>query len=158
MRRWTPAIRVRGHSMRPTLRDGQIALVLPRWRPVRVGDIVVLVTRDSGRLVKRVAAGPGSLVELEAGRLYVDGRAHDGLPRVAGPRIETWRVPSGHVFVVGDNLRRSDDSRVWSEPFVPVGRIAGLVPRGRQGPRRPRLRTAHVASVDAPTRIPDGAR
>lgn len=113
--------------MQPTLRDGQVAVVRPHGRRIRVGDIVVFSTREGGRRVKRVAAAPGDLVELEAGRLSVNGRPYDGAPRVCGPLVARWWVPEGHVFVVGDDLRHSDDSRVWGEPFVPVERISGVV-------------------------------
>lgn len=117
--------------MEPTLRDGQVALVRPRWRRVRVGDIVVLAMGGGERYVKRVAAGPSDVVELEAGRLYVNRRSYDGDPRTVGPRVETWRIPHGHLFVVGDDLARSDDSRTWSEPLVPAERIVGVVVAGR---------------------------
>lgn len=122
--------------MQPTLRDGQFVLVRPGGRGVLVGDVVVFTTGDGERRVKRVAAGPDDLVELEAGRLYVNGRSYDGHPRTAGPWVETWRVPERHVFVVGDDLRRSDDSRVWREPYVPVERISGVVMLRRSRARK----------------------
>lgn len=118
--------------MEPTLHDGQIALVRPRGRRVRVRDIVVFVTPDGGRYVKRVAAVPEDVVEMEAGRLSVERRPYGGPGNSPGAAVATWRVPEGHVFVVGDDLTHSDDSRVWDEPFVPIGRVVGVVwPRRR---------------------------
>ena len=112
--------------MQPALDDGRWLLTRPAGRRVHVGDIVVF-TRGSGqRCVKRVAAGPGDLVQLEAGRLSVGQRPDDGRPQARGAWVVRWRVPEGHVFVIGDNHHASDDSRVWNEPFVPVSRISGV--------------------------------
>lgn len=137
--RWTPVVRVRGRSMQPTLEHGQWLLTRPKFRCVEVGDIVVLTARGGARYVKRIAAGPGDVVELEAGRLFVNRQAQDGQPRRSGARVVTWRVPAGHFFVVGDNPRQSNDSRVWKEPFVAESRISGVALRRRlTGPgRRP---------------------
>lgn len=136
--------------MHPTLTDGQLLLTRPAGRHVQVGDIVVLMNGRGERCVKRVAAGPGDLVELEAGRLYVNRRSYDGRPRTAGGRVETWRVPHGHFFVAGDNLRQSDDSRVWQEPFVPASRISAVAIRSRSLDRAP----ASSASTRARARGP----
>lgn len=127
MARWIPLVRVHGRSMQPTLYAGQILLTRPAGRHVTVGDVVVLAATAPGALyVKRVAAGPGDVVELEAGRMYVNDRPWDGCPRVPGARVCTWSVPAGHYFVVGDNLPESIDSRVWTQPFVPASRISGV--------------------------------
>jgi signal peptidase I len=118
--------------MHPTLEHGQLLLTRPRIGHLQVGDIVVFTAGPGVRYVKRIAGNPGDLVELEAGRLFVNQRSHDGQPRTAGARVETWCVPDGHVFVVGDNAAQSDDSRVWHEPFVPVTRISGVALAGRR--------------------------
>jgi signal peptidase I len=142
--RWTPFIRVRGPSMRPALRDGQVTLVRPRGRRIRVGDIVVFVTPEGTRYVKRVAAVSGDVVEMEAGQLSVDGRPRDGLPRSVGAVVATWCVPEGHVFVVGDDLAQSDDSRVWPDPYVPIDRILGVVLGGRRRAARWALQDSNL--------------
>ena len=124
--RWTPLVRIRGRSMQPTLAPGQLLLTRPAGRAVAVDDIVVVTAAPGTLCVKRVAAGPGDVVELEAGRLSVNGCPWSGPPGGAGARVQTWRVPDSHYFLVGDNLRESDDSRVWPEPFVAASRISGV--------------------------------
>lgn len=138
--RWTPLVRIRGRSMQPTLAPGQLLPTRPALGRLAAGDIVVITAAPGTRYVKRVAAGPGDLVELEAGRLYVNGHGWDGRPRAAGGRVQAWRVPAGHWFVVGDDLQASDDSRVWPQPFVPTARISGVA-LGRWP--RPLSATAH---------------
>ncbi|WBY01369.1 signal peptidase I [Ramlibacter tataouinensis] len=147
--RWTPLVRIRGRSMQPTLAPGRLLLTRPPLGRVAVGDIVVITAAPGTRYVKRVAAGPGDLVELEAGRLYVNDRPWDGQPRVAGARVQSWRVPEGHWFVVGDDLQASDDSRVWPRPFVAASRISGVA-LGRW--RRPGLAASASAATRGPAR------
>lgn len=123
--------------MHPTLTHGQLLLTRPRGGRLEVGDIVVIAMEGGERYAKRIAAGPGDLVELEAGRLFVNQRSYDGRPRRTGAHVQTWRVPDGHIFVVGDNLGQSDDSRVWNEPFIPAFRISGVALRRRRLPAAP---------------------
>src|SRR5450756_2594840 len=80
-------------------------------------------------MIKRVVGLPGDLVELEAGRLFVNGESLDGHRRVPGAYTQTWRVPGASYFMAGDNPAVSDDSRVWDEPFVPVESVEAVVTR-----------------------------
>ncbi len=55
-----------GDSMRPTLDDGDEVIALRPWRPVRRGDLVVLVDPREPRrwLVKRVGERRGARLDL----------------------------------------------------------------------------------------------
>ncbi|MHB1166570.1 MAG: signal peptidase I [Candidatus Nanopelagicales bacterium] len=133
-------VRVAGQSMAPTYRSSDLLLIRPVGRasaPAQRGDVVVFCHGDL-RMIKRVVGLPGDLVELEVGRLFVNGEPVDGRPRVRGAYTQTWRVPRTSYFMAGDNPAVSDDSRVWDEPFVPVERIEAVVTRPLVGPRRPR--------------------
>jgi len=117
--------------MEPSLADGRVVMTLPVGGRARRGDVVALHLGAGPRLVKRLVAGPGDIVELESGRLRVNDVELDG-PRVPGAFVQTWTVPPEHWFVVGDNRSVSTDSRSWAEPFVPSsaiqGRVLGVAP------------------------------
>ena len=149
--------KVEGHSMDPTLADGQhlivnkltyarvdverLRQVTPFWGdagaderelfsgPQR-GDIVILHDpRDHAgkELVKRVIGLPGEVLEISAGRVYINGRLLDE-PYIhqkwsgEKPRV---LIPEGDYFVLGDNRDGSADSRYFG--LVPRDLIVGKV-------------------------------
>ena len=130
-------VRVGGESMAPSYRQFDLLLTRAVGRDTVLPRGAVVVFRHGGaRMLKRVVGVPGDHVELEAGRLFVNGRSVDGRPRVPGASIQAWRVPKGGYFVAGDNAGASDDSRVWDEPFVPVGDVEAVVIQRVAGARR----------------------
>ncbi|MBN2339056.1 MAG: signal peptidase I [Acidobacteria bacterium] len=95
-------------SMEPSVHAGDYVLAdktaYDRMAPQK-GDIVIFVNPDnrSQRYIKRIEALPG-----------------DPVPTSDGGVLE---VPHGSVFVTGDNLQRSRDSRHFG--FVPLRDIVG---------------------------------
>ena len=111
----TWVVRVAGESMAPTHRSGDLLLTrrVGDGRLPRRGEVVVL--RHAGtRMLKRVVGLPDDRVELEAGRLFVNGQSVDGRARQRGAYTAAWRVPKGSYFVAGDNPAVSSDSRTWT--------------------------------------------
>lgn len=115
-------IGVDGHSMVPTLQNGDRLLVLSSLldHDYEYGDIVVLREESflEEPIVKRVIATEGQTVDIgfEAGIVYVDGEALDE-PYINEPTyVEEGTefpltVPEGCIFVMGDNRNHSSDSR-----------------------------------------------
>lgn len=118
----TRLIGVDGHSMVPTLQNGDRLLVLSSLldSDYEYGDIVVLREESflEEPIVKRVIATEGQTVDIdfEAGVVYVDGEALDE-PYINEPTYMEegtefpLTVPEGCIFVMGDNRNHSSDSR-----------------------------------------------
>ena len=116
-------IGVDGHSMVPTLQDGDRLLVTTSLLSgdYEYGDIVIIqkgAFAGGEPIVKRVIATEGQTVDIDfdAGVVYVDGTALEE-PYTREP---TWTqegtefpltVPEGSIFVMGDNRNHSSDSR-----------------------------------------------
>ena len=114
---------VSGTSMVPTLVDGDYLLLLstPLYNTPKYGDIIV-ASKDTFRngepIIKRVIAVEGQTVDIDfrSGIVYVDGVALDepytnGLTTLDEGTDFPLVVDEGHVFVLGDNRGRSEDSR-----------------------------------------------
>lgn len=104
--------------MEPALRDGDLALVWNRRRPLARGRIVLIRAEGAGGMihVKRVVGLPGERVEFRDGSLFING-AHfpepylGGLPANAGLCRAAWTLGADEYFAMGDNRARSADSR-----------------------------------------------
>ena len=96
------------------------------------GDIVTFWDEELNKvLVKRVIGLPGETLSFKNGYTYVNGEKLDEsyLPTqgITYPRHEgdTFTVPEGCIFFMGDNRGGSNDSRLLGEPYVPVSNIQG---------------------------------
>lgn len=115
-------IGVDGHSMVPTLQDGDRLLVLNSmlYDDYKHGDIVVLRKASflSEPIVKRVIATAGQTVDIDfsTGSVYVDGvlLKEDYINELTFTEEGTefpLTIPEGSIFVMGDNRNHSNDSR-----------------------------------------------
>ena len=119
--------------------------VLVKWSKPNRGDVIVFNKRlnqpsqDDGlheAIVKRVIALEGDLIEICGAQVILNGTplvepyaqweeesggGHEDSQYHFGP----FRVPVGKVFVLGDNRADSEDSRLWSDPFVPLSQVVG---------------------------------
>lgn len=130
-------IGVDGHSMVPTLQDGDRLLVTTSLLSgdYEYGDIVIIQKgsfADGEPIVKRVIATGGQTVDIdfETGAVYVDGTLleEDYINELTFVEEGTefpLTVPEGSIFVMGDNRNHSSDSRDASLGTVDTRYVIG---------------------------------
>lgn len=121
-------------SMEPTLKNGQNVIVKRnsyKIKEVERGDIIVFVSNKKD-IVKRVIGLPGDKVEIKDDRVYINGALYDESYSCGDTESEQneYQVPDNKYFVLGDNRENSDDSRLWSDPYVDRKDIIGKVIAG----------------------------
>lgn len=95
---------IRGNSMEPTFYTGERLLVSDAYwlvGDIKKNDIVVLDLPDKHEvIIKRVYGLPGDEIDLNLG-------PKEGYSLTDGPLV----VPDGKLWVIGDNMPVSEDSR-----------------------------------------------
>ena len=111
---------VSGDSMYPTLHSGDRVIYNRRTADYKAGDVIVLKRPDGEEFVKRIVAVAGDTVNIQNGKVYVNGEEE----KLDGPVGETKASDEGdveypvtvqddQVFVLGDNREVSEDSRMF---------------------------------------------
>lgn len=146
------AFKIPSGSMIPTLQIGDWLLVnkfmygikipvlrktlIPFTKPKR-GDVVVFIypMDRSKDFIKRVIGVGGDIIEIKNKKIYINGTAFNDthgiytdsliLPRSMQPRdnFGPVKVPTGHIFAMGDNRDNSYDGRFWG--FVNLDDVVG---------------------------------
>lgn len=143
---FTPVV-VDGASMMPTFEDRDKVIVDkigPKLTNYDHFDVVVIQIDKEISYIKRIIGKPGDRVEYVDDELFINGEKFDE------PYLEAYKqqltdsgsltedftleeylgesvVPKGHYFVLGDNRRKSFDSRYESVGFIAQDKIMGKV-------------------------------
>jgi signal peptidase I len=121
--------KVYGSCMEPNLVTGQRLLgnkFVYRFEQPKRGDIVVFkYPLDPHRIfIKRIIGLPGETIEIHKGKVYIDNKKLSEasyVKKAVHGDFPAEKIPSGSVFVLGDNRDQSNDSRYWGD--LPLANI-----------------------------------
>ena len=138
--------RVEQHSMQNTLQPGEHLLIdkiTPRFDDYSRGDIIVFHPQgrnDQTPYIKRVIGVGGDQVVLSEGEVLINGVSINGtetqytyaspedneptFPTPLGGQ-NTWTIPQGQLFVLGDHRQASTDSRRETVGLVDTDDVVG---------------------------------
>ena len=124
-------------SMLPTLEVGDrlvVEKISYHFRPPATGEIIVFdppqqlqiqgYAKDQA-FIKRVIGTPGQTVQVQNGKVYLNGTAlkENYIAEPPAYNMESVQVPEDQLFVMGDNRNNSNDSHVWG--FLPKQNVIG---------------------------------
>ncbi len=110
-----PVVQITGTSMEPTLKEGDIVVLLKTDR-LKQGDLCAF-SYSNKILIKRVIGLPGDYIDIDGdGNVSVNGTLLDE-PYVSNQSLGDsdisypYQVPENHYFMMGDHRDTSIDSR-----------------------------------------------
>ena len=112
-----PIVIVSGHSMDPTLSDGNLLHCTKDISSIDYGDIVVFKQEDA-RLIKRVIGLPGDTVHIKDGIIYVNDHMTDYSFETienAGVLKDEVHLSADEYICIGDNRNHSRDCRDFGQ-------------------------------------------
>ena len=141
---FTPIV-VDGASMMPTLENGDRVVVDkigPKLLEYERFDVIVFEAKENTNYIKRIIGMPGDQIAYENDKLFINGESYEEPYLVEykkslidnGTLTEDFTleeylgeitVPDGYFFVLGDNRRKSTDSRDPSVGFVSMEKVLG---------------------------------
>lgn len=118
LRRRLLVVSVSGSSMEPSYSSGDRLLAVRRIsQELRPGQVIVIDTAPESE-------NPGPPVNIVKRIIAVGGQ---DVPFARSGDMQGAKVPSGHVYVLGDNRRRSLDSRHFG--FFQSDKVVAIVLR-----------------------------
>lgn len=141
---FTP-VEVKGASMMPTVEEGERVIVnkiSQSFSDFERSDIIVFEERPGTYFIKRVIGIPGDTIEYKDDVLYINGEKveepyldeNKSELKDTGTLTEDFslfdytgerKVPEGQLFVLGDNRRKSSDSRDARVGLIDIESVLG---------------------------------
>lgn len=117
-------ITVRGQSMFPTLENGDRVVAVRFWPLWLLSRRQIVVIKSDIPLpgeppifpnfyIKRIVGLPGDIIRISKNEVIEKFDTNARSFREKNGSTKVWIVPTNHIFICGDNLKHSKDSRKW---------------------------------------------
>ncbi len=127
-------VRVKGDSMYPYLKDGEVLILNKLDKSYKRFDIVVASVYDGSQIIKRVIGLPGETVAYKDCKLYINGEEVEDFVDECITNDFSLQdlynyeiIPEGYYFVMGDNRLVSLDSRRPEIGLISESKIEGSI-------------------------------
>lgn len=114
-------------SMEPTIKPGQMIFGNRLEKKFNRYDVVVFYPAEKNILyIKRIIGLPGETLEIKMNKIYIDGKiipSDFSKEEMSEYDNQTFIIPEGCYFLMGDNRNHSFDSRFWKDPYLPEKNI-----------------------------------
>ncbi len=102
---------VKGNSMMPTLKNGQVLISKKYNLQIKNNDIIV-IKKNNKTIIKRVIGIPNDEIAILEGYIYLNGNKFDDIyTENSGILTHEIKLKDDEYFVLGDNRNASIDSR-----------------------------------------------
>lgn len=120
---------VSGNDMFPAVKDGDLVIAFRIQQEYAKNDVVVYNVNGERHFGRIVARGSDVVNLDDSGTLLVNGTAQSGeilYPTYPKEGMEyPYKVPEGHVFILGDYRTQTEDSRDFGA--IPLENVQGKV-------------------------------
>ena len=117
---------VRGNSMYPTLKNGEMVLA-KKFNLNLQYDNIIIIKKGNNIIIKRLVGLPNDVVKIDQ-YLYINGeKAKDVYIEDSGDLTGEITLKSNEYFVIGDNYQHSIDSRFSEIGIIYENEIIGKI-------------------------------
>lgn len=121
--------RTEGNEMFPAVKDGDLVIGFRLQQQYEKNDVITYKVNGKRKVGRYIAQENDVVTMDDTGALRINGTAQSGeiiYPTYAKEGIEyPYRIPEGHVFILGDYRTQTVDSRDFGS--IPMDEVEGKV-------------------------------